>query len=36
VVDIPGRAELGRQFLSIVGEQTGTEVKVPIRITSKR
>ena len=36
VVDIPGRAELGRQFLSIVGEQTGTEVKVPIRITTRR
>ena len=36
VVDIPGRSELGQQFLSIVGQRTGTEVKVPIRITNKR
>jgi 5'-nucleotidase len=36
VVDIPGKAATGQQFLSIVGESTGTEVKVPIRITNKR
>ena len=36
LVDIPGQAETGRQLLWIVGEQTGTEVKVPIRITDKR
>ena len=36
LVDIPGRAALGRQFLRVVGQQTGTEVKVPIRITSRR
>jgi 5'-nucleotidase len=35
LVDIPGRAGTGQQFLRIVGEQTGTEVKVPIRITRK-
>ena len=35
VVDIPGRAETGQQFLWIVGEQTGTRVKVPIRITNR-
>jgi 5'-nucleotidase len=35
LVDIPGQAETGQQFLRIVGEQTGTEVKVPIHITRK-
>ena len=36
LVDIPGQAETGRQLLWIVGEQTGTRVQVPIRITAKR
>ena len=36
VVDIPGRAETGQQFLQIVGGKTGTEVRVPIRITSRK
>ena len=34
VVDIPGRADTGQQLLWVIGERTGTEVKVPIRITS--
>ncbi|HEX5860433.1 MAG TPA: bifunctional UDP-sugar hydrolase/5'-nucleotidase [Nocardioides sp.] len=34
VLDIPGRARTGQQFLRVVGEQTGTEITVPIRITS--
>jgi 5'-nucleotidase len=33
VVDIPGRTETGQHFLWVIGEQTGTSVKVPIRIT---
>jgi 5'-nucleotidase len=33
VLDIPGRAATGQQLLRIVGEKTGTEVQVPIRIT---
>jgi hypothetical protein len=33
VVTIPRRAETGQQVLRVVGPQTGTEVKVPIRIT---
>jgi 5'-nucleotidase len=36
VLDIPGQAATGQQFLWIVGEKTGTEVKVPIRITNRR
>jgi 5'-nucleotidase len=36
LVDIPGKAEAGRRLLWIVGEQTGTRVQVPIRITTRR
>jgi 5'-nucleotidase len=36
LVDIPGQATTGRQLLWIVGEQTGTRVQVPIRITTRR
>jgi 5'-nucleotidase len=35
VVDIPGSTATGPQFLSVVGEKTGTEIKVPIRVTNK-
>jgi len=35
LVDIPGQAATGQQFLRIVGEKTGTEIKVPIHITRK-
>jgi 5'-nucleotidase len=36
VVTIPRKAATGQQVLRVVGPQTGTEVKVPIRITNTR